>query len=970
MSGAVIYSQVFVDKIINNTIDSRLHLLLDQPIKIISTSQYKITLTITQPTYHLNSGLLKVNSVTCTNGKQECRQFIMDWNKLISNPTYAECDDIDAQYRAAELCLGEFIGDPEVIRHPKSQMNNVGLTSILECNIRNVESYKWYKNNKRFPNSGPTYSLQLEEEQDQGDYMCLGFRSQDSKYITSNIATVLITGVSTFRVHVKFNISYKEGYNNSKSEVFKNFTRNLETALNGEILTTFKMLVTSITPGSVITEMELYFTDQPQNASAISVMINDSLLSLPEYETDPSYIDVMSISTCIGEDVRQGGILYSFPDASIGTTAESMQTCPLDSDKGISVSSATRYCGGNFVSGAKWSGLELMDCGIGNPSTRIQNIKEVEVTQNNAADIADALAIVTNSTASLDEASIMIVSSILEDIVELEIPEESVTLDVVEIVDNVIESILLETYQLMRETASSFVTSLERQLATVAAAGMNFTSVNHYVGVMTLAISSDALKKGLAYVELIDSDSFDDTLQPNNVKTFFEIIFPIDMVGASIALSPNISSISKAQTGDDEIRVYFTVYQNDSLFISNKLANESEESFTRLVGSHIISASIEAVKIDELVHPIKMAFFPRFETIHNTECVFWNSLDNGVGDWSNEGCTHNGTVDGREICLCDHLTNFAILVDYYEPKKSKFQDFLTISSLIGCIVSVVCLAFTIVTYLYFKQLRSKRPKKILINLSISLFFLNLVFAIGIEKTSSKNWCITIAALLHYFALASVFWMSIEALNMYLMFVKVFYDDIRYFMLKVCVVGYGAPLIIVAICLGIDINHYANENYCFVPSGNVRNFSIILVIGVLLLFNCVVFALVMRTLICGRKVAKAKRGILIKSFQNAIAVSVLIGLPWVFGFMAIDSDSSARDLFQALFSLFNSLQGLFIFLLFCVGQKDIRDAWKGCCKRGNRGSSAKVKEQGIQHMGRLDKEMIQRAEMSYETTGFR
>ena len=187
-----------------------------------------------------------------------------------------------------------------------------------------------------------------------------------------------------------------------------------------------------------------------------------------------------------------------------------------------------------------------------------------------------------------------------------------ITLDVVEVIDNVIESGVLGTDQMMRETASSFVTSLERQLATVAAAGMNFTSVQPHVSVMTLAVSSDTLENGLAYVAFSDGDSVKENFEPNDVKTFFEKIFPIDIVAASIALPPEIISISQAQTGEDEIRVYFTVYQNSSLFISNKLANESGEDFKRQVGSHVISASIEAVKIDGLIYPIKAAFLPRF----------------------------------------------------------------------------------------------------------------------------------------------------------------------------------------------------------------------------------------------------------------------------------------------------------------------------------------------------------------------
>ncbi|XP_033118444.1 adhesion G-protein coupled receptor G6-like [Anneissia japonica] len=834
--------------------------------------------------------------------------------------------------------------DPKVIIHPESQVNDVGSISILKCEIQNIEFYKWYKNGKHIPDNGPTYSLQLEEGQDQGDYACVGFRSQDAKDAMSNTATVLITGVSTFRVLVRFNnISFEIGYTNRESTMFKSFSRSLQTALEGELSTSFELFVTSIFSGSVIAELEMYFSDQAHNASALRVMISDALLSLPEYETDPTYVIVTSITTCIGEKVNQGGIWYSFPDAQLGTTAESTQVCPLYSTDQVSL--ATRYCGGDFVSGAMWSSIIIFDCDIRTTSEQIERISEFEVTEDNGGDVADALANVTNNTANLDENSTVTVSRILEDIVGLENPDESITLDVVEVIDNVIESGVLGTDLSMRETSSSFVTSLERQLATVAAAGMNFTSVLPHISVMTLSVSSYSLENSLKYVAFSEGDSVIDNFEPDDVKTLFEQIIPTDMVGASIALPPEIISISQAQTGEDEIRVYFTVYQNSSLFISNKLANKSTKEVKRQVGSHIISTSIEAVNVDGLVYPVKATFLPRFTNINNTECVFWDfSLDDGVGDWSSDGCTYNKTEDNRIICLCDHLTNFAILVDYYEPKDSPIQDVLTIISLIGCIVSIVCLAITIFTYLYFKKLRSKRPQLILINLSISLFFLYLVFVSGINQTGSKKICIAIAALLHYFGLASVFWMSIEAVNMYLVFVKVFYDDIEYFMLKVCAVGYGVPFGIVAICMAIDIDNYENAKYCFISSGNIRNFGFILVIGVLLLLNWAIFFLVMYSLTCGRTIAnkidQSKRKIVIKRLQSAIAVSVLLGLTWVFGFLAIDSDSSARDGFQALFCIFNSLQGLFIFMLFCVRQKDIRDAWNGCYKEGDRGSRVK------------------------------
>ena len=44
-------------------------------------------------------------------------------------------------------------------------------------------------------------------------------------------------------------------------------------------------------------------------------------------------------------------------------------------------------------------------------------------------------------------------------------------------------------------------------------------------------------------------------------------------------------------------------------------------------------------------------------------CVFWNqTLDEGFGDWSSEGCQLDANVAGKAICGCNHLTSFALLV--------------------------------------------------------------------------------------------------------------------------------------------------------------------------------------------------------------------------------------------------------------------------------------------------------------------
>ena len=58
------------------------------------------------------------------------------------------------------------------------------------------------------------------------------------------------------------------------------------------------------------------------------------------------------------------------------------------------------------------------------------------------------------------------------------------------------------------------------------------------------------------------------------------------------------------------------------------------------------------------------------------------------------------------------------------------------------------------------------------------------------------------------------------------------------------------------------------------------------------------------------------------------VTSLFGLTWLFATFTFKSSfKELRETFLLLFTVFNSLQGLFIFLFTCVMNKDARDEWK-------------------------------------------
>lgn len=91
-----------------------------------------------------------------------------------------------------------------------------------------------------------------------------------------------------------------------------------------------------------------------------------------------------------------------------------------------------------------------------------------------------------------------------------------------------------------------------------------------------------------------------------------------------------------------------------------------------------------------------------------------------------------------------------------------------------------------------RKLRRDYPAQILLNLSLALLGLNLVFLINSWLSSWGVWglCVAVASALHYFLLASFTWMGLEAVHMYFALVKVFNVYVPSYILKFCVVGWG------------------------------------------------------------------------------------------------------------------------------------------------------------------------------------
>ena len=122
--------------------------------------------------------------------------------------------------------------------------------------------------------------------------------------------------------------------------------------------------------------------------------------------------------------------------------------------------------------------------------------------------------------------------------------------------------------------------------------------------------------------------------------------------------------------------------------------------------------------------------------------------------------------------------------------------------------------------------------------------------------------------------------------------------------------------------------------CFISNAALFFGAFLGPIFVVLLFNLVIFVMVIRVLI--KHSRKKIRGInqqldrkaAIKLLVSTVGVSSLFGLTWLFGALTVTglADTISSTAFQVFFVILNAFQGFFIFLFFCVFSGDARESW--------------------------------------------
>ncbi|KAK3741595.1 hypothetical protein QZH41_012539, partial [Actinostola sp. cb2023] len=308
-------------------------------------------------------------------------------------------------------------------------------------------------------------------------------------------------------------------------------------------------------------------------------------------------------------------------------------------------------------------------------------------------------------------------------------------------------------------------------------------------------------------------------------------------------------------------------------------------------------------------------------------CVSWTP-GTSQHSWSRDGCqvVPEESDHVTTTCICHHMTLFAALMDPYGTDiPDHHQVGLEIISFIGCSVSLIAIFATfVITLFYWKKLKSPRSE-ILLNICFSIAAVCTLVLVERPARGNKMACPLVATLLHYFLLSVFSWMVCEGVLLRIIFFTDITGSGRSKMRQFYMFGWGFPVLIVSISVGVtQFNGYGELHVlCWLSTRNGLSWAFVAPAILVVLFNSWILGLIMRRMLRIRHIRNKPRIERIRlGVRATVVILPLLGITWVFGLLAFSSDTIA---FKYLFAIFNSLQGVMIFVFHCVLDNKIREA---------------------------------------------
>ncbi|XP_054165159.1 adhesion G protein-coupled receptor L3-like [Oppia nitens] len=309
-----------------------------------------------------------------------------------------------------------------------------------------------------------------------------------------------------------------------------------------------------------------------------------------------------------------------------------------------------------------------------------------------------------------------------------------------------------------------------------------------------------ALRQNLTTNLLVvdNSDFYINTFYVNTAAAAVELTFPYN--------NPNQTSIvipSDTEFANNTVRrtnqVVGAIIHNIGDYLSDNLEDNYE------INSYILSFSMTNDSQSVLLNRdviISLEHKKRLQFGDKVQCVYW---DFAANQWSDRGCITDTQLSDRyhTVCRCNHLTNFAALMDVSgRERRTVLKSALTYSCSIVSIVSLIVAINLIVRsrhcFINSQQSRDNSLNEmraiITTNLCVCLLITNFLVVLGMDRTDVVWLCRLSSGSLLYSLMSSFFWMLLEGFYLYKSLVSCFNWQFKARYLYA--VGYGLPVAII------------------------------------------------------------------------------------------------------------------------------------------------------------------------------
>ncbi|XP_077782826.1 adhesion G-protein coupled receptor F3 isoform X2 [Podarcis muralis] len=333
------------------------------------------------------------------------------------------------------------------------------------------------------------------------------------------------------------------------------------------------------------------------------------------------------------------------------------------------------------------------------------------------------------------------------------------------------------------------------------------------------------------------------------------------------------------------------------------------------------------------------------------QCVFWDhSLHGRVGGWSAEGCQTSGAETATK-CTCRHLTSFSILMSAH-PVPDSFA--LTFLGTFGVCASILALIATLA--IYYLVWTSVVKNKVayfryttLVNIALSLLMGSFWF-LGASRLASdpeSKLCVAAAFFTHFCYLAMFFWMLVQALMLFHQLVFVFHQlSTRSALPAMVSLGYLCPfaIAVATVAAFLPRGGYLHQAVCWLSSRSKAIYAFSVPVLAVVSANALILFVVLLKLM-RPSVSEGPQGeewkALVSIFKALLILTPAFGLTWGLGVITMTSEASQFT--HYMFTILNSLQGVFILIFGCLMDKKVRGA---LCKRLCKSPAAQTKSETL------------------------